>query len=196
MLRRSERASEGREHRSPGLSLITAHLCNERKQHVLDLGSAATPTIEYLCELQCKLYVEQFASLLEQLDMAGEDASAIINQLPSYAPGLHFDVVLAWDLLNYLNPPTLAALIARLSPFCKQGTLLFALISTGKQIPKVPVRFKIAGKDRLRYDFSLDRLRDGPQYSTPALLKMLPDFSLVRSYLLQNNMQEYVLRFE
>lgn len=196
MLRRSECTSEGREYGSPGLGLITAHLRNDRKQHVLDLGSATTPTIEFLSELQCKLYVEQLASSLGALGTAGDDASAIINQLPFYAHGLHFDVVLAWDLLNYLKPPALAALIGRLLPFCKQGTLLFALISTGKQIPNVPVRFKIAGQDRLCYDLSAGGLRDGPQYSTPTLLKMLPGFSLVRSYLLQNNIQEYVLRFE
>lgn len=196
MFRGSERRFGEREHRSPGLSLIIAHLKSERKQHVLDLGSATTPTVGFLSELQCKLYVEQLASSLEEIDTAGEDASAIINRLPYYARGLLFDVVLAWDLLNYLKPPTLVALIGRLLPFCKQGTLLFALISTGKRIPSVPVRFKIVGEDRLRYDLSVDRLRDGPRYSTPTLLKMLPGFKVVRSYLLQNNLQEYVLRFE
>lgn len=37
-----------REHRSAGLFLITNHLHNELIQHVLDLGSAITPNVDFL----------------------------------------------------------------------------------------------------------------------------------------------------
>lgn len=197
MMPRGINQPEGeREHRSPGLSLITAHLRNEHKQNVLDLGPASTANIEFLSELQCKVYVEHLASLLGEINAPDGDEPAAADQLLPYSQGLHFDVVLAWDLINYLEPRALDTLVARLIPFCKRETLLFALIFTRKQIPAVPTNFKIAAEDRLRYDVKSEDLRRGPQYTTPALLKKLPGFCVVRSYLLQNNIQEYVLRFQ
>jgi hypothetical protein len=85
--------------------------------------------------------------------------------------------------------------VTRLSRFCKQGTLLFALVYTGKQIPDEPIGFKVAADDRLRYEVNAEKPRPCPQYSTLVLLKKLPGFAVVRCYLLQNNIQEYVFRF-
>jgi trans-aconitate methyltransferase len=195
---RSTESSTGeQEHRSPGLSLITTHLRNEHKQNVLDLGAATTANIEFLSELQCKVYVEHLASTLDEINASGEASAttAANEQLLPFSPGLHFDVVLAWDLLNYLESHALDALITRLTPFCKRETLLFALIFTGRQMPAAPLVFKISGEDRLRYELNSARMRPGPQYTTPTLLKKLPGFSVVRAYLLQNNIQEYVLKF-
>jgi hypothetical protein len=186
-------------HRSPGFNLVINHLRNEQKQNVLDLGPAVTPNIEFLSELQCKVYVEHLSELLTGLNALPADnsasASGEIDQLLRYPAGVQFDAVLAWDLLNYLEPAALEALVARLVRFCKRGTLLFALVCMGKLIPDAPMNFRVAGEDRLLYVVSVEKLRRCPQYSSPVLLKKLPGFSVLRSYLLQNNIQEYVFRF-
>jgi hypothetical protein len=94
-----------REHHCSGLVLITNHLRNELIQHVLDLGSAITSNIEFLAGLQCKMYVEHLTSLLYQLITPATDEPRSFDQLLPYAGEFHFDVVFAWDLLNYLEPP-------------------------------------------------------------------------------------------
>ncbi len=81
MLRRPEPVSGECELRSPGLGTITAHFRNKRKQHVLDLGSVKTPTIEFFSEHQYKPYVEQLASFLEALDAQNVAAEAGADHL-------------------------------------------------------------------------------------------------------------------
>jgi len=187
-------------HRSPGFSQITTHLRNDRKQNVLDLGPAVTVNIDFLSELQCKVYVEHLSEMLSALNAPPADesgrASEGVDQLLPYDEDVHFDVVLAWDLLNYLESAALDTLVTRLIRFCRPGTLLFALIYMGRQIPRDPLGFKVAAEDRLLYEVSAEKARHGPQYSSPVLLKKLPGFSVKRSYLLQNNIQEYVFRFQ
>ncbi|MDQ3796385.1 MAG: hypothetical protein M3294_02110 [Pseudomonadota bacterium] len=118
------------------------------------------------------------------------DEPRSFDQLLPYAGEFHFDVVFAWDLLNYLEPLALQTLITRLATFYKQDTLLFAPIFTGKQMPIAPMRFRIAAEDRLRY-MPGKQMCSNPQYSRFMLLRNLPGF-VERAYLMQNNMQEYV----
>ena len=67
---------------------------------------------------------------------------------------------------------------------------------TGKQLPLAPLAFKIAADDRLRCEVEIGQLRPTLHYKCAILLKMLPKFALVRSFLLQNNVQEYLFKFE
>jgi hypothetical protein len=188
-------------HRSPGFSLISDYLRAEQKHNVLDLGPALSANIEFFSSLQCKVYVEHLSTLLRKLNTApadeeGTDPSEALGELLSFAGDTRFDVVLAWDLFNYLEPPALDALIARLVRFCNRGTLLFALVCIGKHMPDAPMGITIAAQDRLFYEVASTNTRRCPQYSSPVLLKKLQGFSVVRSYLLQNNIQEYVLRYQ
>jgi hypothetical protein len=82
------------------------------------------------------------------------------------------------------------------SPICARETLLCTQIYTGKQLPLAPLAFKIAADDRLRCEVEIGQLRPTLHYKCAILLKMLPKFALVRSFLLQNNVQEYLFKFE
>ncbi len=187
--------------RSPGFGLIANHLRTEQRQLVLDLGAAATPNIDFLSQLQCKVYVENLASVLDALNAPrAEDDShstpTAAEQILSDAGDVCFDVVLAWDLLNYLTPAALGALVERLRGFSKHGTLLFALMYNSKQIPGAPVVFKVLAEDRLHYGLNDSVLRSQSPYSMSDLKKKMAGFVVERTYLLQNNIQEYVFKFE
>jgi hypothetical protein len=186
-------------HRSPGFSLIASHLRNDQKQDVLDLGAAVSANIEFLSALRCRLYVEPLAAVLGGLNAPRLEetsgASPRLDLLP-FPADTQFDAILAWDLLNYLEVSAIETLIERLIRFCKPGTLLFAQICMGKQIPSTPMGIKILADDRLTYETAVDTPHRCPQYSSAVLLRKLPGFSVVRSYLLQNNIQEYVFRYQ
>jgi len=201
-MRRDNNIQSGEQgNRSPGFGLIANHLRTEQRQLVLDLGAAATPNIEFLAQLQCKVYVENLASMLDALNTPrAEDESHNIptaaEQILSDAGDVCFDVVLAWDLLNYLTPAALGTLVARLRGFSKHGTLLFALMYNSKQIPRTPVIFKVLAEDRLHYGLNGSVLRPQSPYSMSNLKKKMAGFVVERTYLLQNNIQEYVFKFE
>lgn len=185
--------------RSPGFNLIVNHLRTEERQLVLDLGTAATANIEFLSQLQCKVYVEHLASMLDEINKRQEDnyhGPALEDQILIDAGDIGFDVVLAWDLLNYLTPAGLDALVTRLRDFSKHGSLLFALMYNGKQIPSAPARFTVLAEDRLHYGLNGSELRPQSPYGMSALKKKMTGFVVERTFLLQNNMQEYVFRFE
>ena len=74
-----------------------------------------------------------------------------------------FDVIFAWDLLNYLQRKELAHFATHLRRYCNPGARLFALMSILKTMPTQPFRFKIQDEQTLVYERRTgdDRLRQG-----------------------------------
>ncbi|MBA2409456.1 MAG: hypothetical protein H0V62_06690 [Gammaproteobacteria bacterium] len=185
---------------SPGFNLIAHHLRTGKRQWALDLGTAITRNIEFLSSLHCKVYVEHLALMLGEINAPREGtnpgASRAAKRILSDAGQCQFDVLLAWDLLNYLTPDGLDTLVARLHEFSKRGTLLFAIMYNGKQMPGTPSRFTVLTEDCLQYASNDGEPRPHSPYSMPTLQRKMTGFVTERTYLLQNNTQEYVFRFE
>lgn len=184
-------------HRSPGFDLISEYLAGLETPGVLDLGTSVGSTIAFLSQFHCKLYIEHLAEGLDGLNaMVAQDAppSSVSKHLQPYGDD-RFDVILAWDLFNYLELDVLAELMDHFAQHCHQDALLLALICIGKQVPRHPLRFEVVNAEQLRYAVDPHGPRPCPQPSIPDLLRRLPQFAVKKTYLLQNGMQEYVFRF-
>ena len=186
-------------YKSLGFGLVANYLKDQPKPNVLDLGPSVSANIAYLSQYHCKLYVENLADSIDDLNAAvraeeGRD-EAIAACLQSYG-NTRFDVILAWDLFNYLELEALAASMEYLSQYCRHGTRLFALVGIGKQVLDTPSRFEIVDDAQLRYGVATLGGRRCPQHSIPDLLRRLPEFVVKRTYLLRNGMQEYVFGYQ
>lgn len=186
-------------YRSLGFGLITGYLKEQSKPKILDLGPSVSANIAYLSQYHSKLYIENLSDSVRDISAAmhvveGRE-QAIASCFQPYGD-TQFDVILAWDLFNYLDLESLAASMDYLSRYCRHGTRLYALVGIGKQILDSPSRFEIVDDDQLRYGVATDSGRRSPQHSIPDLLRRLPEFVVRRTYLLRNGMQEYVFGYQ
>ena len=188
------------EYLTSGFPEIATHLDHGPKHNILDLGAAVGTNVEYFSQFNCQLRIEDLFQNVSSLNTAAAQgigwATEQARRLFSYGDDMRFDVVLAWDLFNYLEPVALQALMSYLSRFCQSGTLLFVLVYTRKEMAKEPINFTIIDQATITLKQASGEQRPCPQYTLGELQKRLPGFKVVRAFLLQNGMQEFVLSYE
>lgn len=182
-------------HRSLGLAALLEGM-RRRGQglRILDLGPAVGANVEFLSQLGCKLHIgDLYASRSSATD--GEELGVeFFEQL--FPPDTRFDVVLAWDLFNYLQRKEMARLGAILRRNCRPGALVFALMSIQKQIPAQPYRFRMLEGGELVYERRTGLERPGPRYAPSEIASALKGFRVDRSFLLRHGIQEYLFTRE
>lgn len=183
------------EHRSLALGALVTSLHPERRSQVLDLGRPIGSNIEWLSARNCRVFVvDLYRSLLVETIEARkpENSARLFDKLLPLADDDRFDAVLAWDLFNYLRPDQIAALMARLAPACQRGALLLAFVATHREIPAVPMRYRILGPQMLAWQGAATPTRSSPCYHDPDFARLMPDFKVKSSFLLRNGVQEYL----
>jgi hypothetical protein len=164
---------------------------------ILDLGPARGVNIGYWSQFGCRIWIEDlFRSIPIPVTAAEEDENAavdgIFDDILDYGANTRFDVILAWDLFNYVGPQQLEALVHRLTFFCHSGTYLFALISNLQRIPAEPIVFKIVDAEQMVYETTSVATRPCPRYQPRDIARLMARFRVAGSFLLRHGMQEYV----
>ena len=124
----------------------------KRRPRVLDLGPALGASVEFLAGYSVQLFIaDLYRSLRSSTGQLPPDAvrlrRVLQEQLPVPEDG-PFDLILAWDLLNYLAADQLEALGQHLGALCRPGGQLFALVSTRGPISDRPMTFEIIAPRR------------------------------------------------
>ncbi|HSH26275.1 MAG TPA: hypothetical protein VK972_00665 [Wenzhouxiangella sp.] len=188
--------------RAPLFSLAVEAFEDDRRHVVLDLGRARSGTVELFSRYRCRLDVADLPSHLAELpDVEGEEEgpAAVERWLDGLLPparGEAVDLVLCWNLLNYLSPGVIEALGRRLAERASGQARLHALIEyQARHMPAVPASFAPAGLELLADPAAADHATiPAPRYSPNELEKRLPGFTSEKTMLLGNGMQEYLYR--
>jgi methyltransferase family protein len=191
--------TEPQTHQSLALAALFQEIRKSRKLQVLDLGSAVGSNVEFLSQFGCKLYIEDLYAAISSRTPAGAGDTlgpAFFAEFLTLPDDTRFDVVLAWDLINYLQRKELANLAVQLRRYCRPGALLFALVSILKQIPAQPIRFKIVDEKTLLYERRTPVDRPSPRFAPAEVTDLLRGFRVDRSFLLRHGIQEYLLMRE
>ncbi len=183
-------------HTSPALNVLNRQLRHERKYHILDLGPTCGANVDFFSQFTCKIYIEDLHQTLTSFDfLSSEDGfsyETVFEYLFPYWKNTQFDVIMSWDLFNYLQKEEFEHLVRHLVQFCRTGTLLFALISTRQHIPEKPTTFKILDHRHLLYQANSTVLRKCPRYQQSDLTQVMPNFEVGSSFLLRNGFKEYL----
>jgi len=164
---------------------------------VIDLGSAHSATIRAFAEFRCRIEIVELADGLDSLN--GEIDPRRIRQradalLPARGRELT-DVVLCWDLINYLNQPALTAVMECIALRCKRGAFAHGLVYyTGKVMPERPSTFIPLDDQRIVQHVTPGRERPAPRYSPEDLARCMPRYTVERGRLLRNGMQEFLFK--
>src|SRR6266550_82972 len=146
-----------RTRRSSGMGEISRSLNSEESLCVLDLGSTSANNIRFLTEKGHKNYSEDLlqASLDPSLRVKDEngklvpDSKKFLDENLTYSNGL-FDVVLCWNLPDYMEESLVKPTIDRLWSVMKPGGLLLAFFHTRDAGPDTTCyRYHVTDTDML-----------------------------------------------
>ena len=182
-------------HKSLALAALCQRLRHDRKYHILDLGAALGANIAFFSQFRCKLYIEDFYQSVVEARAAETEATSpeqLYQKLLPYAEDIRFDVILCWDLFNYLPRQELQMLLKHLAQHCQRGTLLFSLIATQRQIPAQPTLFKIMDDENLIYEMDSSDLRPSIEYKPRDLKLLMQGFQAANTFQLRSGMQEFL----
>jgi SAM-dependent methyltransferase len=143
--------------RSSGLGELARLWDADSPLCVLDLGSTSPTNISFFTERTHKIYSEDL--LVSSTDPAlvtkDEEGKTVLDSRKFLAdnlvyPAAHFDVVLCWNLPDYLDESLVRPVMGRLWSVLKPGGMLLAFFHTKDAGPDSPCyRFHIIGKDAL-----------------------------------------------
>lgn len=195
--RSREPAPESEPLNAPLFASLVERLDEERRCVILDLGPARTETCALFGRFRCRLDIADLAQNVEELNNEPEPellpakAESVLPRRRDEAA----DLILCWDLLNYLSRPALAAVMAQVAERGRPGTLVHALIVySSKKMTREPGCFVPLDSQRLAKLNTLPEERDAPRYSPEDLAHCLPAYTVERGRLLRNGMQEFLFR--
>jgi hypothetical protein len=182
---------------APLFSGLLGGLEEERRYVVLDLGPAVRETVGLFSGHRCRLDIVDLADDLGRLNGLAEDdeRQMCAESLVRPDSGQSADLVLCWDLLNYLDRPALTTLMACVARRAHRGARVHALMSyAAPDMPALPNHYLPTEDKHLRVVPMTGDRRDSPRYSPEDLSTCMPAYRMERAMLLRNGMQEYLFR--
>jgi len=188
---------------SPSVGILSKRFLDPGKYQVLDLGAPEESNVAFFSGSRCKFYIEDlnrfFIAPREGITGKGDEADDVASAVAAalgYESAARFDLVLGWDLFSYMDCSAIELLMARVARSCHAGTLLFLTVATGAKIPRAPARITMTRRGRLCYRSAVDsRSISNPRVSPTSLEKMMPGFRLLHSFLLGEEMQEFLFSY-
>lgn len=175
-----------RERRSPGLAALFGVLVADGRHSILDLGPASGAHLRILGPYGSQI---RFANMLSAAAPGAAWNDALRGLPPNDARP--YDVVLAWDLLDRLDPEGRTAFMARLVELTAPRARLYA-IAAGEGPERVPLAFTLVDRDRLiERPGGVTNLAGRPLL--PAQMeRVLAPFEVASAYMLRTGAREYV----
>jgi len=143
--------------RSSGLGELARTWASEDPLCILDLGATSASNIRYFTERGHRIYSEDLLSAstdpgLVTKDEQGEptlDSRKFLEENLVY-PAAHFDVVLCWNMPDYLEESLVKPVVGRLWSVLKPGAMMLAFFHTKDAGPNSPCyRYHVTGPDLL-----------------------------------------------
>jgi len=205
--------------RSSGLGELARLWASETPLCVLDLGSTSPANIRFFTEKEHKIYSEDLlvASTEQGLLTKDEQGNVVLDSRKFLAdnllyPAAHFDVVLCWNLPDYLDESLVRPVMGRLWSVLKPGGMLLAFFHTKDAGPDSPCyRFHIVEKDILEMQRIVVRreARRGPTgavhtaigegfrlqrvFNNRHIETLFRDFASIKFFLARDNVREVLV---
>ena len=205
--------------RSSGLGELARLWASETPLCVLDLGSTSPANIRFFTEKGHKIYSEDLliASTEQNLLTKDEQGNVVLDSRKFLAdnvlyPAAHFDVVLCWNLPDYLDESLVRPVMGRLWSVLKPGGMLLAFFHTKDAGPDSPCyRFHIVEKDILEMQRIVVRreARRGPTgavhtaigegfrlqrvFNNRHIDTLFRDFASIKFFLARDNVREVLV---
>jgi SAM-dependent methyltransferase len=200
---------------SSGLAELVKVFASEEPLCVLDLGYTSPANIRFLTGRGHKIYSEDLldASTEPELVTQDEQGNPILDSKRFLAenlvyPSAQFDIVLFWNLADYMDESLVKPVIGRLWSLLKPGGMLLAFFHTREAGPDAPCyRFHITEGDVLEMQ-RIETRRDLPKgkgvhtasgfrlqrvFNNRHIENLFRDFSSIKFFLARDNIREVLV---
>lgn len=162
---------------------------NNQRNQILDLGPCIAANFQFFSQMGCHFHFENFAELLAERDQQNAGGEWHERFLKYLKPEQKFDIVLVWDLFNFVTLAEQQQLFTRLKPYLTPGCLLFTVSYVGALRPAMPAQFKIDDQYFVEVTSATASCKNAAKLTTIEFLKSLPKYQVLRSYLNLEGMQ-------
>jgi SAM-dependent methyltransferase len=213
---RLPRATQRLNRRSSGLAELSRLFQSDEPLCILDIGSTSAANIRYLTERGHKIYSEDLldASADPALLIRDEQGYNALDHKRFLAENLifhnaQFDLVLCWNLADYLDEDLVKPLVARLWSMLRPGGMLLAFFHTQEAGPDAPCyRYHITGNDTLEMQHieARSEMRKGPGgqntrspfrlqrvFNNRHIENLFRDFASIKFFLTRDNIREVLV---
>ena len=186
---------------SRGLEEFFGYIRGQSGLTILDLGGATQQNISFITNLGHRLYSESFLQTLEEAFDArgapdqsnGAGIEHFLRQALNYQP-LHFDGVLIWDLLEYLEPTLLTAVVERLHKIVRPKSYMLAFFHSDAKLEAVPhYTFRIQELNLLHVTQQGSR-HPAQLFNNRSLEKLFGKFESVKFFLTRDRLREVIIK--
>lgn len=171
--------------------------------NILDFAGASQANITFITELGHRLSSEDFVRSLELAFGAGPDfyenqsdperAEQFLNESLNFPPE-HFDGVMIWDALQFLNPVLLQPMVDKLYEILRPNSLMLAFFHADEKAAQVPLyTYRIADQKTLILTPRGLRTR-GQFFNNRGLEKLFSRFQSVKFFLTRDSLREIIVR--
>jgi hypothetical protein len=186
---------------SRGLEEFFNHIRDTTGLTILDLGGANQQNVSFITGLGHRLYSENFLQILN--DTFGPDDTTdqsnpgqieyFLKQTLEYEDG-HFDGVLIWDVLEYLTPALLNAVVERLHRIVRGKSYMLAFFHADAKLEAVPhYTFRIQQVKTL--ELTQRGLRRPAQlHNNRSVEKLFGKFESVKFFLTKEQLREVIIK--
>lgn len=143
---------------SSGLAEVSRYCAANPALSILDLGPTSTLNLHYFAERGHRIYSEDLlrASADPALLLPAEDGPPVVDGKRFLAEnlaysGVTFDLVVCWNLADYMEESLVKPAVARLWSLMSPGGMLLAFFHTQEAGPNMPCpRYHIVSDDSLQ----------------------------------------------
>jgi hypothetical protein len=185
---------------SHGLEQFFAYIRDRSGLTLLDLGETNQENILFMTSLGHKVYSEDLLHSLDQTfgpELSDQTHPAQINaflrQNLAYHPQ-QFDGLLVWDVLQYMSPPLLAAVLARLREIVKPAGYLLCMFHAQERRGPLPYfTFRVQDPKTL---VLTERGQRAPvqSFNNRTLEKLFQDFDSLKFFLTREQLREVIIK--
>jgi hypothetical protein len=186
---------------SRGLEEFFAYIRGQSGLTILDLGGATQQNISFITDLGHRIYSENFQQILGETfgaDGSNDQSNPgridyFLRQALEY-PETHFDGVLIWDVLEYLEPALLTAVVERLRKIVRTKSYMLAFFHADNKLEAVPMyTFRIQDVNLLHV--TKQGARQPVQlFNNRSLEKLFGGFESVKFFLTRDRLREVIVK--
>lgn len=186
---------------SRGLEEFFKYIRDTSGLTILDLGVATQQNVTFITNLGHRLYAADFLQILSDtfgLDDTVDQSNPgqieyFLKQALDFPEG-HFDAVLIWDVLEYLAPALLTAVVERLHQIVKPKSYMLAFFHADDKLDAVPFyTFRIRELNTLHVSQQGHR-RPAQLFNNRSLEKLFGKFESVKFFLTRERLREVIIK--
>lgn len=175
--------------RSPGGAALFEGITPDRSHSILDLGQATNSSLQFYSRYARWI---RFADLL-WAEMTQDEVAEAIDAIPRHE-GRAYDLVVAWDLLDRIEPSRRPGVMKRLAAVSSPHARLFLVVDSPREGARPPLRFGFEEEDQIWSEEAEGASTAWPPPLPAEVEGLVAPFQVVRAYTIRVGMREYVAR--